>query len=212
MKHPDLPEVVHEIIPSVAYVVARRYRGFVEKDDLIQEAYAWAYPKSATITDQLMQPDIDGVKVAQKRLGWQIKRVLERYSRREKAIKSGYQVNDEAYYETYTIAQLLPYVIKAILNDTPFENAQVTVDDGQPKRPSVPAESGNLIATLIDIKRGYLKLEPGDQALLTQRYFHEYTLQQIANHWECAISTADRRCETALRRLQDKLGGISPWS
>lgn len=212
MKQVDLPQAIHEIIPSVASVLHRKYRSYVDKDDLIQEAYAWAYPKSASITDQLMQEDPEELKRAERALGWQIKRVLERYCRKEKAQKSGYQVADEAYYEEYTLGQLLPHVIKAIIYDLPFENAQVTVDDGQPRRPSAPAESGNLIATLIDIKQGYLKLEPGDQSLLTQRYYHEWTLQQIANHWECAVSTADRRCEVALRRLQDKLGGATPWA
>ena len=211
MKHVDIPSAIHDIIASVSTVVMRRYRAYVERDDLTQEAYAWAYPKAEYLTEQLTEPDQEKLKQAEKRLGWQIKRVLERYARKEKAAKSGYMVNDEAYYEDYTIAQLLPYVIKCILNDTPFEQGQQMIDDGQPKRPSAPAESGNLIAMMIDIKRGYLKLEPGDQSLLTQRYYHEWTLQQIANHWECAVSTADRRCENALKRLQDELGGVSPW-
>jgi len=44
------------------------------------------------------------------------------------------------------------------------------------------------------------------------RYHDNYTLQQVAQYLECATSTADRRCISALRRLQDKLGGQTPWS
>jgi len=36
-------------------------------------------------------------------------------------------------------------------------------------------------------------------------------LQEIAQFLECAVSTADRRCTSALRRLQDLLGGDTPW-
>ena len=83
---------------------------------------------------------------------------------------------------------------------------------GQPKRPSAPAESGNLIAMMIDIKKGYLALEVEDKLLLKQRYYDEFTLEQMGEYWQCAHSTADRRCEKALTKLQDKLGGASPWS
>jgi len=46
---------------------------------------------------------------------------------------------------------------------------------------------------------------------LRMRHHEGFTLQQIAQVLECAISTADRRCDKSLRRLQDNLGGISPW-
>jgi DNA-directed RNA polymerase specialized sigma24 family protein len=47
--------------------------------------------------------------------------------------------------------------------------------------------------------------------LLRLRHHEDFTLQQIAGHLECAISTADRRCAHSLRKLQEILGGISPW-
>ncbi len=69
----------------------------------------------------------------------------------------------------------------------------------------------NLLATLIDIKRCYMKLGIEDQTLLRLRHFDNYTLQQIAGQLECAVSTADRRCNNALRKLINLLGGQSPW-
>jgi hypothetical protein len=47
-----------------------------------------------------------------------MRRVAERYARKEKAIKSGYQIADEAYYESTTIAQLLPFVIASVIDGT----------------------------------------------------------------------------------------------
>ncbi len=49
---------------------------------------------------------------------------------------------------------------------------------------------------------------------LTQQLYdgEEYTLQEISQYLEVAVSTADRRCTSALRRLQDKLGGDTPWA
>jgi len=86
------------------------------------------------------------------------------------------------------------------------------INDGTPRKQSTPAEGGNLLAILIDIKKAYLKLVQEDKTILQMRYHDNYTLQQVAQYLECATSTADRRCISALRRLQDKLGGQTPWS
>ena len=141
-----------------------------------------------------------------------MRRAAERYARKEKASKVGYNVHDETFYETTTIAQLLPFIIQSVLNGTVLEQAQDMVNDGSPKKQSVPAESGNLLAILMDIKKAYQKLEPKDQKILELRYHDSYTLQQIAQYLECAVSTADRRCANSMRKLQDLLGGDSPWS
>jgi DNA-directed RNA polymerase specialized sigma24 family protein len=162
-------------------------------------------------TIDLMEPIEERRKHNEQRIAWQMKRAGERYARKEKAAKSGYQTNDESYYESATLGQLLPFVIASIIDGTVLEQAQEMIRDGQPKGSSSPAEGGNLLANLIDIKRGYLKLDQEDQSLLRMRHHESFTLQQIAQVLECAISTADRRCSQALRRLQDNLGGVSPW-
>ena len=86
------------------------------------------------------------------------------------------------------------------------------INDGTPRKQSTPAEGGNLLAILIDIKRAYLKLNQEDKTILQMRYYDNYTLQQVAQYLECATSTADRRTVSALRRLQDRLGGETPYA
>jgi len=86
------------------------------------------------------------------------------------------------------------------------------INDGTPRRQSTPAEGGNLLAILIDIKKAYLKLDQEDKTILQMRYHDGFTLNQVAQYLECATSTADRRSTSALRRLQNKLGGETPWS
>jgi RNA polymerase sigma factor (sigma-70 family) len=122
------------------------------------------------------------------------------------------RTTDEAFYDTATIAQLIPFVITSIVEGTVLEQAQEMINDGTPRKQSTPAEGGNLLAILIDIKKAYLKLGQEDKTILQMRYHDNYTLQQIAQYLECATSTADRRSTSALRRLQDRLGGKSPWN
>jgi DNA-directed RNA polymerase specialized sigma24 family protein len=207
----ELHPVIYDLVPSVANTIHRRYKAYVEKDDVKQELMAWAMTRAEDHIIDLMEPIEDRRKHNEQRIAWQMRRVAERYVRKEKAAKSGYQTNDEAYYESATLGQLLPFVIASVIDGTVLEQAQEMIKDGQPKGSSSPAEGGNLLANLIDIKRGYLKLEQDDQTILRLRYHENFTLQQLAQVLECAVSTADRRCDKSLRRLQDNLGGVSPW-
>jgi len=207
----ELNPSIYEIAPSVAYTVAQRYPKFVERDDVKQECLQWALTRANYINEQLSEPDTDKRRHNEQKIAWQMLRVAERYTRKEKASRSGYQTNDEAYYERATLAQLLPFVIASVIDGTVLEQAQEMVKDGQPRGSSSPAEGGNLLAILIDIKKAYVKLEPQYQQLLAWRHHENFTLAQIAGLLECAISTADRRCINALRALQKQLGGENPW-
>lgn len=206
-----LHQTLKDLVPSVVNVIHRKYRVYVEKGDLLQEGWAFVLSRADQFNEQLEVASEIERKWIEKRIAWQIKRSLERYARREKAAKSGYQINDEAYYDTITIAQLLPFVIKSFVLDTALEQSQILVNDGTPKKPSAPAEGGNLLAMLVDIKRAYERLNKEDQEILKLRYYDNQTLQLIAEYLECAVSTADRKCTQALRRLQNEMGGDSPY-
>ena len=205
--HPSL----NDLVPSVVTTIHRRFRSYTEKADLLQEAWAFVLSRAEQFNELLSDESEVQRKWNEKKVAWQIKRTLERYARKEKATKAGYLINDEAYYDTVTISQLLPFVIKSSLTDTALEQSQVLVNDGTPKKPSAPAEGGNLLAMLVDIKRAYDKLDKQDQLILRLRYYDNLTLQLIGEYLECAISTADRKCNQALRRLQNIMGGESPW-
>ena len=202
---------IYDIVPSVVKQVARRFKGYAEESDIRQECYAFAAVKHSIHKELLDEPDAEKRRANERRIGWQIKRVAERYARKEKAAKAGYQVTDEAYYETTTIAQLLPFVIASIVTGKPLEQGQQLVDDGQPKKQSAPAESGNFFAILIDIKKAFVQLSKEDQKNLIMRYHENFTLTQIAQVLECSRSSADRRCMHSLRELTNLLGGASPY-
>jgi DNA-directed RNA polymerase specialized sigma24 family protein len=207
----DLHPVAFELASSVATTIYRRYKNYVEKDDIKQECVAWAIGRSAYINEQMSELDDDKRKHNESRIAFQMRRAAERYARKEKASKSGYQTTDEAYYKSAELGQLLPYVIASVVDGTVLEQIQQMIQDGQPKGKSSPSEGGNLLATLIDIKRCFLKLDIEDQNILRLRHFDSLTLKDIAAQMECAVSTADRRCQHSLRRLIELLGGPSPW-
>ena len=208
----EIHNSLYAIAQGVATAVYRRYRAHVEYSDLHQECLLWATVKSKHFIEQLEEPDHEKRLYNEKRIAYQMKRAAERYARREKATKSGYVIGDEAFYDTATIAQYLPFVISSIANDTALEASQDRIDDGQPRKPSAPAEGGNLLNTLIDIRKAFDLLDKESQNILVMRYYADLPLRQIAEYLECSISTADRRCASAVRKLQTKLGGDTPWS
>ena len=205
--HPSLDDLV----PSVVTTIHRRFRAYTERGDLLQEAWAFVLSRAEHFNEVLSEENEVQRKWNEKKIAWQIRRALERYARKEKASKSGYQLNDEAYYDTVTIAQLLPFVIKSFISETALEQSQILINDGTPRKPSAPAEGGNLLAMLVDIKKAYEKLDKYDQDILRLRYHDNLTLQIMSEYLECAISTVDRRCTQALRKLQNNIGGESPW-
>jgi RNA polymerase sigma factor (sigma-70 family) len=208
----ELHPILADLVPAVANSITRKFKGWVERDDLKQELYLWVLGRQSQYLDQLNEENKQKREHNVSRLAFQMRRIAEKYARREKARKAGYQTSDEAFYDTATIAQLMPHILASVIEGTVLEQAQELINDGQPRKQSTPAEGGNLLAILIDVKRSYLKLNEDDKALLRMRYYDNVTLQEIAQYLECATSTADRRCTSALRRLQDLLGGETPWN
>lgn len=208
----ELNPILEDLVPSVVATIHRRFRVYVERSDLLQEAWAFVLSRADNFNELLADENEVQRKWNEKRVAWQIRRNLERYARKEKATKSGYHLNDEAYYDTVTIGQLLPFVIKSFVSDTALEQSQILVNDGTPRKPAAPAEGGNLLAMLVDIKKAYEKLDKEDQEILRLRYHDNLTLQVISEYLECAISTADRKCNQAIRKLQNNIGGETPWA
>lgn len=207
----DINPVIFEISSSVAYAVHRQFKQWVERDDVKQECMQWALVRTEYINSQLSVDVPEERRHNEQKIAWQMSRAAERYCRKEKATRSGYQLGDEAFYQTAVLGQLLPFVIASVLDGTVLEQAQEMIRDGQPKGSSSPAEGGNLLAMLLDIKRSYLKLNDEHKRILTLRYHENLTLEQIGSILGCHFTTADRRCARALRELNKELGGPSPY-
>ena len=207
----ELHPSFYDIVPSVATSIHRRFRQWTEREDVVQECYAWAMNRAEHYAELLSEENTLQRTINEKRIAWQMRRHAERYARKEKAKKAGYAIGDESFYDTVLLGQLLPHVISSVVDGTVLEQAQNLINDGQPRKPSAPAEGGNLLAILIDIKKAYLQLDVVDKDILIKRYHENLTLEQMASYLGCATSTADRKVQNSIRKLQNLLGGESPW-
>ena len=207
----EIHPTIFDLVPSIARSISNRYGKWIDKDDVKQECYIWAMSRTEWLAEQFNEPDTEKRKHNEQKVAWQMMRVAERYARKEKAVRSGYQPGDEVFYQSATLGKLLPFVIASILDGTVLEPAQEMILDGQPKGSSSPAEGGALLATLMDIKNKFELLEAEDKQILILRYHEQMTLEQIGAALGCHRSSADRRCDHALRALLNLLGGRSPY-
>lgn len=205
--HPAIPD----LIKGAAHSVARRYRHYTTAQDLSQELYVFVLSRAVQLNEELTAAESNSkeeYKWQQRKIAARLRRAAERSARKDKATASGYLAADEYFYDTTQIAQLLPAALQfeaegALLVDQ--------LEEG-PKAPKAPAEGGNLLAMVVDIRAAYDKLELDDQQLLEQRYGSSpMLLKDMAEAWKVSDSQVDRRIQSALRRLIDNLGGESPY-
>jgi len=50
----ELHPILTDLVPAVANSIARRFKGWVERDDLKQELYLWAIGRQGQYLDQLI--------------------------------------------------------------------------------------------------------------------------------------------------------------
>ncbi len=78
----ELHPTLTEIAPGVATAIYRRYRGYVEKEDVLQECYLWATSRNASLVEQLNEENALRRMANERRIAWQMKRHAERYARK----------------------------------------------------------------------------------------------------------------------------------
>jgi RNA polymerase sigma factor (sigma-70 family) len=189
-------------IESQASVCARKFSGFTERDDLIQEGWVWALNNKKKVDEYAAH---ENVGAAIFWLNRDLSRMMETYARREKAAASGYEPEDDLYFSDALINLVLPSVLKD--DPTPPVQAGERVANT-----SDPAEGGTWLATYLDVKQAWERADlTGNQRdLLEQYYFEEATQQEIATDLGTTQPTVNKRLKNARRKLIDQLGGPEP--
>jgi len=194
-----------EIARTVARKVHRRYHTYFDVSDVSQELTVWILKRQDKIVEWLEHPlDSDEYKMGVKKLGKTLTRHADKYCRRVKAQKLGYELRDEQFYDEVTLSELLPFVWSDIVNTTDASKPKVSGGGN-------PAEGGNYVIQLFDIRRGLSKLSEMDRDVLELRYADQLSFSALAEQLTCSETTAHRKVDGALRRLTNELGGPNPW-
>ena len=198
-----------EIALTVARKVHRHYHTYFDVSDVTQELMVWTLKRQDKIKEWLDHPlESDEYKMGVRKLGKTLTRLADKYCRRAKAQKLGYEIRDEQYYDAISLSEMLPlaFPIKA-----PIVN---TTDGSKPKVSGGgnPAEGGNYVIQLMDIRRALSKIDPQDKLVLEMKFFEGLTFSEIAEVLQVSDTTAHRKVDGALRRLNNFLGGANPFA
>lgn len=193
---------VDAVIESAANEVIRRFRGFTERDDLIQEGYMWTvlHPfRMKTYTED------ENWKRAEYRLRVDVMSAMDRYARQQKASSLGYDVADEYAYGLAQVVNLLP---AALAGD--YERP-VEASEG-PSARTDPAEGGNYTTMVLDVALAWRQaaLDDGEREMVTAYCVEGLTAEELGERMGLSRQAANTRVRKALKRIVAELGGENP--
>lgn len=200
---------LHPVVYSVARRVQQRYPRTVHS--YADEAWRWVAAHPERLARALEE---DPLGSAWSRLERAIERFLERVGRAERAAAGGYRVDDETYYPLSLIEMALPAVwdITHLSDDAESESNEDGKTHLPPKRVQDPAEGGNWLATIVDVRAAFdaALLVKGTQQMVRRCYADGWSLERIARHAACGADDVDHQIQSALRKIQRQLGGERP--
>lgn len=189
------------IVSHVADEYSRKFT-MVARDDIKQSLYEWfvSHPKKLTEWEGFSK------KSTQNLLYRSLRNQALDYCQLWKAKSLGYEVSDLFFYEPDVVEAVLPAVLRGDVTEAPIINL------GMPGKPSAPAEGGNLMAMMAEIKAAYLKLNTEDRHILYHRHANSLTYSDIATELALPSDDAARmRHRRAIKKLITRLGGFRSY-
>ena len=185
-----------------AMSAARSGRGIVPLDDLVSEASLWMLQHLDKVTQWR-----DEGRHGQNKLRNACRQRCLTVVAQERKKKLGPASQDLFYYTNTMIMELLP----ATFDEDDWVAGQ-SVDSGELRSTSRPAEGHNRLAMICDIRNAFFMLNQSDQELL--RMLHKgigLSYEQAGVRLDVHERTVRRREERALERMVERLGGEPPW-
>jgi len=194
-----------DVASQVARVVHRKYSVYFDVSDLRQELLIWVWRREDKVKQWLdHNQEPEDYKGGVRQLGKTLTRQADKYCRRLKAQKLGYELRDEQYYDPITLSELLPFVWGDVVETTKLDGEKVSGAGN-------PAEGGNYVIQLFDVRNALSKIDEMDRDVLELKYEQNLTFAEIAEVLEVSDTTAHRKVEGAMRRLVQQLGGTNPF-
>ena len=188
----------------VSHVADEYHKKFsmVDREDIRQSLYEWfvSHPRKLTEWEAV------GEKDAKNLLYRSLRNQALDYCQLWKAKSIGYETSDLFYYEPTMVEALLPSILRGDVTSPPVLSL------GMPGKPPAPAEGGNLMAMMIEIKAAYDKLSKEDKSILFLKYAESLDYASIANTLDLSSDDAARmRHNRAIKKLIIRLGGFRPF-
>jgi DNA-directed RNA polymerase specialized sigma24 family protein len=209
MSYESDDKVWEEVMELAAIASARVYRRFgkwASRDDMQQAALEYAWRKKDLVREFL---DREGAerKRGEAALLRTLSRAAERYARKEKAARSGYNPSDEQFYTD----NLIEGLIQAWgWDDAQLANQVLDPAEMGGRRKKLVNEGNTIIAMLADVDRAMNQLDPRTRGVLYARVVESRTLVDVAAAWDITPQRVDQIHRRGLNQMVEFLGGERP--
>jgi len=188
----------------VSHVADEYHKKFsmVDREDIRQSLYEWFVSHPLKLTEW----EAFSKRSTQNLLYRSLRNQALDYCQLWKAKTLGYEMSDLFFYDAAIVEAILPAVLLGDVTEAPKLNF------GMPGKPSAPAEGGNLMAMMAEVKAGFIKLSTEDKNILYQKHANSMTYGAIAEALELPSDDAARmRHKRAIKRLITRLGGFRAY-
>lgn len=183
-------DVVAKTVAIVARKATNRFHGYVELQDMTQEAWL-----AVMSTKKLAVWQSEGRAGRDRLFRWVLKSCLL-YGQREKAAKLGYRPGDLYFYGMKQFREIIPAVLDSWTSNDLYE-------DVYPDR-----------AMWLDVSSALLALSESDYQMIWWAFAkdpgEEEGYDLVAAHLGITTDAARQRVGRVLRKMQDSLGGENP--
>jgi hypothetical protein len=211
---------------ALAVKLAKQWR--FDPDDIRQEILLWCLQKGIDGDYSRFDSEEEANQQARRDTA-SMRWAGERWCRKEKAATAGYHPDDEAFYSLRSLQEMLVVYFQVGV----VERAPIGASESVRQQRTDGAEYGTYLASLVDVERGLnaipfhfkrrlsLRFGPlghlSDDAIasLSQSEIIDLTGTHYTVVREVLGVTGDQvrhRTETALKRLQNALGGPNPYN
>lgn len=186
---------------NAAYKVLGRYRGYVEKDDLIQEGQVWIWDHQDKVQEYLAMES----KLGSWALTRSLVAAMRRYAEQMKAQRAGYDPVDVMWYSSSLIEK---YLSRAISEDPEPVLSGERIGSNNVD----PALGGSDLAQYMDVRHAWVTASLSDTERAVLAMTHDSGMSQDAIGALLGITqqVVSRTAQRAVRKLQDVLGGPEP--
>ena len=199
---------VIELAAVAAKPVADKFKGYVEADDLRQVASEWAARKPEKVEEYLIRDTLAERRQGEAALIKSMRRVCERYARKEKAERSGYRPEDEYFYQPVMVEK----IIEVIFNGGHESIGQVfdPADVGGKRKMKPASEGGDLLALVADVEAALKQLDTRTYSILVTRHGDGVTLVDIGRQHGISPQRVEQIAQRGMRKVIEHLGGRKP--
>lgn len=173
------------------------HRGFVDADDLRQEAWIFVYTHARKVGEWL-----DTGKDGERIMAHAIYQHLHNITMEQRYLKDGTRPEDYYAYSMPVLTELLPEIFddEAYYGTSPSDLTTIT------RSGKSLAETGDRMAMVADIKAAYASLNEKEKLLVSMKYsFGGMTDNEIAQVTETPEATVNRHVKSALRKMARKI-------